>query len=77
MSIHNIYNEECLTCASYQLHELGDRMCDRLNDPRTIGCPCGKCLIKSMCEHGCPDYYDFWNAEFISDIDKMREGNIG
>ncbi len=69
MSIYNIYNEDCLSCHSYMLTSTpGDRMCDRLNDPQAINCPCGKCLVKSMCENGCKDYYDFWNAEFVSTL---------
>lgn len=78
MSTHNIYNEECLTCRSYILDNSHDRMCDRLNDPRGIDCPCGKCLVKSMCKSGCSNYHEFWNANLRNDLDRMRrEDKIG
>jgi len=32
-------------------------------DAKGNKCPCGKCLVKSMCKNGCPDYYKFWSNQ--------------
>ena len=42
-------------------------MCNVVNDPRAIDCPCSTCIVKSMCKRMCADYDNFWNAEFIKE----------
>lgn len=78
MSIYNIYNEDCSSCRSYiTVSKYGDQLCNKLNEPEAIDCPCAKCLVKSMCEQGCPEYYDFWNAKIKRDINRARSGDLG
>lgn len=54
--------QDGIDCELYNIYMYGGTR--YILDEKEIGeymksCPCSKCLVKSLCEEGCKDYYSF------------------